>query len=88
MTATYTATYDEASLREYGDGQHLIAYVEINYSAYDSLKRSKSVNWTSDYRFKGKLIAKDFAFEFQNSSDKRDIKKRLEKLLKTKLEKY
>ena len=81
---------DEASLREYGDSKHLIAYVEVDHPAYDSLKRSKRVAWTSRYydtNNEGRLMAQDFAFRYTNSSDKRDVRNRLEKLLKVKLQK-
>lgn len=84
-------TYSQATLREFGDGQHLIAYVEVNHPVYKRIRNFKRVAFEVPYynlKDKGKVIGYDFYFDYKNKYDRRDVRARLEKLLAVKLDKF
>lgn len=79
-------TYDKAHLRELGDNKHIVAYVEKNNPAYSRIKKFKRVALQVPYfnlRDKGQLIGGDFYFCCKDKYDRREVKKRLGRLLGT-----
>jgi hypothetical protein len=77
-----------ASLREFGDGQYIVAYVEVDNPAYQRIRHFKSVVREVPYfdtRNKGKQIGTDFYFERKNRPG--EIIKRFEALLGVRIEK-
>lgn len=83
-------TYNQATLREFGDGQHLVAYVEVNHPVYKRIRNFKRITLEAPYcnlKDKAKCIGFDFYFNYKKNSDKTRVRARLEKLLGIKLEK-
>lgn len=83
-------TYNQATLREFGDGQHLVAYVEIKHPAYKRIRNFKRIMLEVPYcnlKDKAKCIGFDFYFDYKKNHDKVATRARLEKLLGVKLEK-
>ncbi len=84
-------TYNDASLREFGDDIHMVAYVEVNHLVYSRIKHFKRIVNQVDYfnlKDKGKLIGSDFCFDYHRHGDKGRIRVRLEALLGVKLEPF
>lgn len=79
----------DASLREYGDGQHIVAYVEVDHPAYQRIRGFKSVVNVVPYfdtKNKGKQIGADFYFNYRKTSTYYDVRTRLEALLGVEIE--
>lgn len=82
-------TYNQATLREFGDGQHLVAYVEVNHPGYKNISDRKiTVNKVAYYNLKNKskVVGYDFYFKFNSVRNKNLLRKSLEKSLNVKLE--
>lgn len=83
--------FNQASLREFGDNQYIIAFVEKEHPAFEAIKQIKRICLTIPYfnlKSKNKKpVACDFYFQPKNKYDKRAVCSRLEKLLGVSLEK-
>lgn len=77
--------WQDVAIREYGDGQHLVLYVEAGHPAFDRLSKSNGCAFSQNYYHRRysltKPVAKDFFFRYGNSNPKRQVLKRLQKIL-------
>lgn len=82
--------HEDCSLREYGDGQHIVAYVEVDHPAYQRVRHFKSMVREVAYfdtGDKGKQIGADFYFYYGvRPSVYRRIKAKLESILGVEIE--
>lgn len=84
-------TYNEASIREFGDNKHIVAYVEVDNPAYQRIRHFQRVMLEVPYfdtKNKGKQIGADFYFDYRKNNDKGRARKRLENILGVKMESF
>lgn len=81
-----------ASIREFGDSQTIVAYVEVDNPAYQRVRHLKKMTLEVPYfdtKNKGKQIGCDFYFECKTGRRQcKSITRLLERMLGVKVEKF
>jgi len=77
--------WQEASIREYGDNQHVVLYVEKDHPAFARLKQGNGYEYSQHYYHGSYSLAKpvavDLFYQYGDSNPKHRVKEKLRRIL-------
>ncbi len=77
--------WQDASIREYGDNERVVLYIEKDHPAFDRLKKTNGYEFANSYYHGSysqlKPVAADFYYQYSDSNPQRQVVQKLRRIL-------